>query len=54
MTTGDELSPEQQTVVSNFAFRLGEIKRKETMGLLTDEIASVERNKIVTGILSFL
>jgi len=54
MVLGDELSAEQQTVVSNFAYRLNEIKRKETMGLLTDEDATVERNKIVTGILSFL
>lgn len=54
MTAGDELSAEQQTVVSNFAYRLNEIKRKETMGLLTDDDATVERNKVVTGILSFL
>lgn len=54
MTTGDELSAEQQTVVSNFAFRLNEIQRKEAMGLLTDEEVSVQRNQIVTGILSFL
>lgn len=54
LTAGDELSAEQQAVVSNFAYRLGEIKRKEMMGLLTDEGATVERNKIVTSILGFL
>ena len=54
MNTGDELSAEQQMVISNFAYRLGEIKRKETMGLLTGEELTVARNKIVTGILSFL
>jgi hypothetical protein len=54
LTAGEELNQEQKVVVTNFAYRFSKVVEQQTLGLLTMEQVTVEKNKIVTGILRYV
>jgi hypothetical protein len=54
LTAGEELNQEQKVIVTNFAYRFSKVIEQQTLGLLTTEQVTVEKNKIVTSILRYV